>query len=67
VGDAEATFSIAPAAGGPAVRTGGPFRYDAEDEQYILPISTQGLVAGDYVLTVELDDGTEHSIDLTLR
>jgi hypothetical protein len=67
VSDAEANVSIAPAEGGPALLTEGPVRYDAEDEQYILPVSTRGLEAGDYELIVELDDGTEHSIDLTLR
>jgi hypothetical protein len=48
--------------------SGTQFRYDPVDEQYIFNLSTKDLAAdATYRLTVTLDDGSEYSVDFSLR
>ena len=44
----------------------GTFRYDPTSQQYIFNASTKGLSAGTHTFTVTLDDGTTHSVNVTL-
>jgi len=45
----------------------GTARYDATDGQYIFNLRTKGMSAGPLTIAVKLDDGTTHSIGVTLR
>jgi hypothetical protein len=47
--------------------TGNLFRYDAATHQYLYNWSTKGLSAGTYRLTVDLGDGVDHHVDVTLN
>jgi len=58
--------------GEPAVSSGGSntdnyFRYDPTDQQYIFNLSTKQLNTGTNTLVVELDDGTSHELEITIR
>jgi sugar lactone lactonase YvrE len=48
--------------------SGNQFRYDAVDEHYVFNLSTKGWTApATYKLTVRLDDGSEYSVQFSLR
>ena len=48
--------------------TGGTaFRYDAASDQYIFNLSTKGLAAGTYKLTIALDDGESYFVYFGLK
>lgn len=50
-----------------ASTSGSLFRYDASSGQYIFNLSTKGLAAGTYRLTVTLDDGMAYSVQISLK
>lgn len=43
------------------------FRYDATSNQYVFNLSTKGMAAGAYRLTITLDDGTTYSAVIGLK
>jgi hypothetical protein len=59
-GTVEALTNVAPTAG-------NLFRYDPTAGQYIFNWSTKGLGSGTYLLTIDLGDGTEHTVVVSLR
>jgi len=50
-----------------AATTDNLFRYDASGNLYIFNLATKGLTAGTYRLTIVLDDGTSHTVEISLR
>ncbi|ALC89179.1 hypothetical protein AM500_04775 [Bacillus sp. FJAT-18017] len=50
-----------------AATTGNLFRYDSSSNQYIFNLSTKGLTAGAYQITIVLDDGTTQTIKISLK
>jgi hypothetical protein len=46
---------------------GSQFRFDPASGQYLFNWSTKGLAAGSYRLFIDLGDGVERSVNLTLR
>ncbi|MCK4443915.1 MAG: PKD domain-containing protein, partial [Thermoplasmata archaeon] len=46
---------------------GNYFRCDKDEGQYIYNLKTKGFDAGEYLLLVQLDDGSSHSITVTVR
>lgn len=46
---------------------GNQFRYDATSGQYIFNWSTKGLSSGAYRLFIDLGDGVEHTVDVSLK
>ncbi|MBI4285039.1 MAG: PxKF domain-containing protein [Chloroflexi bacterium] len=57
-------------ASGTAAMTGASaaIRYDADAQQYIANLKTpKGAAPGSYTITVTLDDGTSHSVSVTLK
>lgn len=46
---------------------GSQFRFDPASGQYLFNWSTKGLAAGSYRLFIDLGDGVERSVDVTLR
>lgn len=67
--DLAATLVLAPAAGGPAVSSAprSAFRYDPSAQQYVVNLHTGGLAAGSWTLRIELGDGLERALPITLR
>ena len=45
----------------------GTARYDADDAHYIFNLRTKGMATGPLTISVVLDDGTTHSIDVALK
>ncbi|MFN8074286.1 MAG: HYR domain-containing protein [Kineosporiaceae bacterium] len=50
-----------------AATTGDLFRYDAAAGQYIFNLSTKAMAEGQYLLRVDLGDGVERTVAVTLR
>jgi hypothetical protein len=50
-----------------AATTGNLFRYDSSSGQYIFNLSTKGLTAGTYQLKIDLGDGAEHTVIISLK
>ena len=50
-----------------ASNSGNLFRYDPTSGQYVYNLSTSGLTAGVYRLRVDLGDGVERAVLITLR
>ncbi|MDP4146875.1 MAG: PxKF domain-containing protein [Bacillota bacterium] len=50
-----------------AATTGNAFRYDSISNQYIFNMSTKGLTAGTYRLTIKLDDGMSYPVQISLK
>jgi len=50
-----------------AATTGNVFRYDSTSNQYIFNMSTKGLTAGTYRLTIKLDDGSSYPVQISLK
>ncbi len=50
-----------------AATTGSNFRYDTTANQYIFNLSTKGLTAGTYRLTITLNDGTTQTVQIGLK
>ncbi|WP_042464183.1 Ig-like domain-containing protein [Neobacillus dielmonensis] len=46
---------------------GNEFRYDPTSKQYIFNLSTKGLTAGTYKISITLDDGTTKTVNVSLR
>jgi hypothetical protein len=46
---------------------GNTFRYDSADNLYIFNLGTNGMTAGTYQLNINLDDGTVHTVRISLR
>jgi len=46
--------------------TGNYFRYDSTDNQYLFNLSTRGLTIGQHTIYVTMDDGTTHTMTVTL-
>jgi VCBS repeat-containing protein len=46
---------------------GNSFRYDPTTQEYIFNASTKGLSAGTHTFTVNLDDGTSHTLTVTVK
>ena len=47
--------------------SGNLFRYDYTNQQYIFNLNTKPLSKGTFLLIVRLDDGTEHSVQISLK
>jgi hypothetical protein len=47
--------------------SGNQFRYDATSGQYIFNWSTKGLTSGTYQLRIDLGDGAQHVVIVSLR
>lgn len=47
--------------------SGNLFRYDSTNQQYIFNLNTKPLSKGTFLLIVRLDDGTEHSVQISLK
>ena len=78
VSTAQATLSVAKVDNGivgtdveaistAAATTGNEFRYDATSQQYVFNWSTKGLSKGTYQLIASLDDGSSHSVIISLK
>ena len=50
-----------------AANEGNTFRYDSTDNLYIFNLGTNGMTAGTYQLNINLDDGTVHTVRISLR
>ncbi len=50
-----------------AATSGNNFRYDSSSNQYVFNLSTKGLTAGTYQLTITLDDGTKQKVVIGLK
>lgn len=50
-----------------ASTTGNLFRYDSSDNLYIFNLSTKPLTKGSYSIIVQLNDGMEYSVTISLR
>jgi DNA/RNA endonuclease G (NUC1) len=50
-----------------AASSGNTFRYDASGDQYIFNLSTSGLTAGTYQLSVDFGDGVLHTLTFGLK
>ncbi|HWI05045.1 MAG TPA: PxKF domain-containing protein, partial [Acidimicrobiales bacterium] len=50
-----------------AATSGSQFRYDPEAQQYVFNLGTKPLSAGTWRLTASLDDGTIHTVQISLR
>lgn len=50
-----------------AANEGNTFRYDSTDNLYIFNLGTEGMNAGTYQLNINLDDGTTHTVRISLR
>lgn len=50
-----------------AATSGNQFRYDPSASQYIFNLSTKGLDIGTYQITIKLDDGTSHTVNISLK
>lgn len=46
---------------------GNTFRYDNTDNLYIFNLGTEGMNTGTYQLNINLDDGTTHTVRISLR
>ncbi len=46
--------------------TGNLFRYDAGSGQYVFNLGTKSLGAGSYTLRIDLGDGVQHTVGITL-
>jgi hypothetical protein len=46
---------------------GNTFRYDASAGQYIYNLSTKGMTTGTWLLRVDLGDGVDHSVKISLK
>jgi len=50
-----------------AANEGNTFRYDSTDNLYIFNLGTEGMATGTYQLNINLDDGTTHTVRISLR
>ncbi len=50
-----------------AANEGNTFRYDSTDNLYIFNLGTEGMNTGTYQLNINLDDGTTHTVRISLR
>ncbi len=50
-----------------AASEGNTFRYDSTDNLYIFNLGTEGMSTGTYQLNINLDDGTVHTVRISLR
>lgn len=50
-----------------AADTGNQFRYDATAGQYIFNLNTKTLTAGTYLLHIDLGDGVDHTVVISLK
>jgi hypothetical protein len=50
-----------------AATTGNLFRYDSTSNQYIFNLATKPLSKGTWQIRIELDDGTNKYVNISLR
>lgn len=50
-----------------AATSGNLFRYDSTEQQYIFNLNTKPLSKGTFIITVNLNDGTTYSVNISLK
>jgi hypothetical protein len=61
------TGSVVEAVSTSSADTGNQFRYDASSQQYVFNLATSGLSVGTWQLRIDLHDGVNRTVNISLR